>query len=639
MLGAVLVIFALNLDSTSFSDAPSQEEMMGHTVLSIDGEEIKYAEYAERNNYVSEIYRNSGVNEDIVANMVASLFIYDRFTAPALAELGLQVSDAEINTYAAEFGQMMVPQLRMYGWPDDQIPAAVEMQWNMESVTAEQTIALEKFGKVFAAANYANRLEVEDQMRHDNLTFDGRYVMVPYTSLPEVEVTDQEIEDYYQAHRKENANYGQRTLSYVSFNIEASDEDKAAIEQSVMAAHENIVNAGNDTDAIKREVRGIGGRVNYYRLHSALPAEVSAAVAAGTQAPVEVNGSWKAYYVISDITAPATFEFEAVEANNIIEAEELAAALVAANGDFTQLDNAVEVITDSRNMLSMIDTEASHFIGRQVGDIFVHTYNNKPAVIKITALGEEGRYVLTADINKRIEASEQTKRAILADVDAFMAEAESSAEAFVAAATNGGYNFNMTTANRTDFNPNSYNPTRGVRNIANSRNIALWAYNAEVGQMKSFHGENVINVVMVSAVDNNRYEAKNVDAIKRILTQEKQYDAIVAELNINTAIEGAQSGSFTGVKFDDTTVDGKAEPALIGAIAAATENGTEGTVRGQQGVYAFVVETINGEVDLAAIDTERIPMMTQRESSMAQIGGLVLTSQADIEDFRGEGDM
>ena len=62
-------------------------------------------------------------------------------------------------------------------------------------------------------------------------------------------------------------------------------------------------------------------------------------------------------------------------------------------------------------------------------------------------------------------------------------------------------------------------------------------------------------------------------------------------------------------------------------------------VKGNAGAYIFVVDAINGEVDPATIDTERTPDMTQRESEMGRAAVDVLTSKADIKDFRGEGEI
>ena len=636
LIAIVLLAFILG-DQLSYRGG--NQEIVDETVMTIDGQDVKASEYAKQYAYISELLRNSGISQDQIANMVSSIFVYDLFTAPALANTGLSVSAGELDGYAKEFGEMMATQLKQFGWPADQIAPMVRYQWEMESLTAEQTIALEKFGAMAAAGSYVNRLEVERQLRDNNLTFDGRYVMVPYTAAGEVEVTEAEIDEYYEQNKQKNPSFESRTIRYVSFNVEATEEDKAAIEKSMMDADKAVAEAGNDTDAIKRAVRSNGGKADSYKLYSSVDAKITEAIKAeGKYGPVLEGNTWKAAYVISDVEAPATYEFEVAVFNNIVEANEVVKELKANGGDFSKLATAVDLTTDSCSMVAMSDNEAKNFINSKVGDIFTYTYNHKPAVVKITNLGEKEHFILTADINKNVVASEDTRSAIASEIDKFSASIGNDIESFNEAANEAGYQVLMATANRNDYNPN-YGMGRNVRGIANSRNMAVWAYNAQVGEAKNFHIGDVIYVAIIADIDTNEYQAKNPALIERTIKSNKQYEAIAAQLTMNAELEGAESGSFTGVKFADNMVDGKYAPALIGAIAATTETGVETKVKGTNAAYIFVVDAINGEVTAESIETERTPLTTQRENAMRQAATSALIYKADVKDLRGEGEL
>ena len=273
---------------------------------------------------------------------------------------------------------------------------------------------------------------------------------------------------------------------------------------------------------------------------------------------------------------------------------------------------------------------------KKVGDIVVISYNHKPAVAKLTKLGDVERFVLTADVKKEVKASEKTNRDIVKSVEDFMAAAGESAESFNEAANAANYQVRVSTANRNDYVA-MQGRQRGARGIENSRNIAVWAYDAEVGAKKYFHGENVIYVVMVSSVDENKYEIKNIPAIEMRLKRDKQYEAIASQLAMGAQIEGAEQGNFSGVKFSDNMVDGKWEAALVGAIARTRETGVETKVKGNAAAFVFVVDAINGELDPATFDAERTPEMTQRESQMQRVAIETMLDKAEIEDFRGEG--
>lgn len=603
------------------------------TVMTVNGEEVKASKYAE----YMEMYREANLAEDAKSDYAEQAAIFNLYTRPALEAVGLGVADADIRAYAKVFSEQAAAMYQMYGWPADQIKMMVQNQWVSNLATIDMNLAYEKFTKTYAAGNYVNRLEVEDALRGDKLTFDGRYVMVPYKAMPEVEVSEAEIDAYYEANKAENRNYGARTLRYVTFEIAPTAEDLAAAEEQVMGVDKAVKEANGNSEAIKQAVRAIGGKADTYKLYSSLDAEVAEAVKAGKNyGPVFENDTWTASYIISDVKAPASYDFEVAVVENIVKANEVAEALKAVGGDFAKLKEAVETSTDSREMASMSESEAKNFLGKKVGDIVVISYNHKPAVAKITKLGDVERFVLTADVKKSVKASEKTNRDIVKSVEDFVAAAGETAESFNEAANAAHYQVRTSTANRNDYVA-MQGRERGVRGIENSRNIAVWAYDAEVGAKKYFHGENVINVVMVTSIDENKYELKNVASIESRLKRDKQYEAIASQLAMGAEIEGAEKGNFSGVKFADNMVDGKWEAALVGAIARTRETGVETKVKGNSAAFVFVVDAINGEVDPATIDTERTPEMTQRESQMQRVAVEAMLDKAEIEDLRGEG--
>ena len=603
------------------------------TVMTVNGEEVKASKYAE----YMEMYREANLAEDAKSDYAEQAAIFNLYTRPALETVGLGVAEADIRAYAKVFSEQAAAMYQMYGWPADQIKMMVQNQWVSNLATIDMNLAYEKFTKTYAAGNYVNRLEVEDALRGDKLTFDGRYVMVPYKAMPEVEVSEAEIDAYYEANKAENRNYGARTLRYVTFEIAPTAEDLAAAEEQVMGVDKAVKEANGNSEAIKQAVRAIGGKADTYKLYSSLDAEVAEAVKAGKNyGPVFENDTWTASYIISDVKAPASYDFEVAVVENIVKANEVAEALKAVGGDFAKLEEAVETSTDSREMASMSESEAKNFLGKKVGDIVVISYNHKPAVAKITKLGDVERFVLTADVKKSVKASEKTNRDIVKSVEDFVAAAGETAESFNEAANAAHYQVRTSTANRNDYVA-MQGRERGVRGIENSRNIAVWAYDAEVGAKKYFHGENVINVVMVASIDENKYELKNVASIESRLKRDKQYEAIASQLAMGAEIEGAENGNFSGVKFADNMVDGKWEAALVGAIARTRETGVETKVKGNSAAFVFVVDAINGEVDPATIDTERTPEITQRESQMQRVAVEAMLDKAEIEDLRGEG--
>ena len=633
VIALVLVAFILGDQLSNQGRKANMPE--DKAVLNINGQDIMASEYAK----YQEMFRDTNLPADSKSDMAYESALFHNYTLEALEAVGLGVSEADIKSYATIFADKMADQYKMYGWPADAISGEIQRRWIAGLPTIDLSLAYQKFTAAYSAASYVNRLEVEQALREDNLSFDGRYMMVPYSAMPEVTITEEEIDAYYEENKQANPAFGSRTLRYVSFVVEPTEADKAQIEESVMAVDKAVAEANGDADAIKKAVYSIGGKVENYKLLSSLDNKIAEAVKAGKNyGPVLEGETWVANYVISDVTAPATYEFEVVTVANFVEAKELVEALQANGGDFTKLDNAVDVATDSRAMTNMSKSDADNFIGTKVGDIFTYTYNHKPAVVKITKLGDKDRFVVTANVAKTIVASEITRNNVVKSAEQFIKDAGDNVETFNEVATAAQYQILVTTANRNDYKP-MMGQSRGVRGIAGSRELAVWAYDAKVGEKKSMHGENVIYVAMVSAIDENEFEAKNPRMIEMTLKRDKQYEAIASQLAMGAEIEGTENGTFAGVKFSSNNVDNKYESALVGAIAMSRETGIETKVKGRTGAFVFVVDAINGNVDPASYETERTPEMTQRKSAMASVAVDALNDKAEVKDLRNEGEI
>ena len=449
VIAIVLLAFILG-DQLSYRGA--DQEIVDEVVMTINGDEIKQSEYYPLRESYSQFQQ---MGEDAVADMTARTLLYNHYVAPALKEAGVVVAPAEIDAYAAEFGQMMANQLKQYGWPDDQIVPMVQNQWAMESLTAEQNLAMEKFAQMLAKGVYVNRLEVEAELRAEALTFDGRYVAVPYSTIANdaIEISEEEVEAYYQANRQENPAYDSRIVRYVRFDIEPSEEDKAALEAEVKALDAKVKELGANTEAVKGAVRTAGGKVGTYKTFASLASAVAEAFEAGNSyGPELANDKWEAHYLLSDVTAPVSYDFEVATFDNMAQAEAVAEELKANGGDFDKLSEAVDVATDSRVLANMTEAQAKNFVNAAEGAIFAFSDNGVPAVAKITALGEKQRFVLTADVEKPVVAGEKTIRELNHEVEAFEAAMGEDMESFQAASDAAGRTLAAVTVNRNNYN-------------------------------------------------------------------------------------------------------------------------------------------------------------------------------------------
>ena len=98
LIAVVLVVFVLNLDQNTFRDQPTQEELAGHTVLTINDAKVSQAEYAQymqeaAQSPIMEYYKMMYNMKEVDPNMVAAYtyenILFDKYLHPAYMAAGL----------------------------------------------------------------------------------------------------------------------------------------------------------------------------------------------------------------------------------------------------------------------------------------------------------------------------------------------------------------------------------------------------------------------------------------------------------------------------------------------------------------------------------------------------------------------
>ena len=637
VIALVLVAFILG-DQLSMR-GKSNVEITDDTVLTIDGNEIKQSEYAQ---YVQK-YAMEGANPDYNAQSIYRRIVFDKVLSPAYEAAGLNFIPADEQTMFIEYAtNILNNDPTALTMSKEDFENAIAANW--EQIKAmnggiDIITSSTKAVSTYAAGKYTNSLEVEEALRNENLTFDGHYVMMPYSAITVDEATAEEVTAYTEAHRKENPNFGARTLSYVRFDIEASEADKAAAEDAIMKADKAVKAAKGDVKAIKSAVRGVDGKVEKYVAISTLDEAEAKAINAGENYGPMLNGNtWTAKYIVSKVSAPESFTFSAITAESALAAEELVKDIKGVNGNLAEIEAGANAATKTLNMTALTERDAEKFINAKVGDVFVHTVDNKPAAIMITELGKKDNFVLTANVNYAVKASSETYDNIVAETKNLMNEAGDNAESFAEAASKVG-KFPMHRIVTRAANPAQAYPA--VNGIEDSRNLAIWANDAQVGETKDWTSKNVIYVCMVTAINNDKYLAGDERTAKREIEKDKKFAAAKETLTMGGNAEGVKIGTFNGVSFNSFAAGDANDAALVGAIARSTECGKETVVKGNAGVYLFVVDNINNTeaADNADVEAKRKEMNEARKADANRNYENYILDGVQVVDERGVGEL
>lgn len=636
VIAVVLLAFILG-DQLNNRRGP-QQQSEDFKVGEIAGKTINASEYYQAKSHLGE--RNNRISADQIADMAWGKLILDNFMEPTCAEAGIVVTDAELERVASRMIQQWAQELSQYGMSQNDIIALVDQEWEMRRDGIKQQMLESRVGGLYALGAYANKLEVEDNLRNMDVTFSGKYVEVPYSVIADdqIEVSEAEIEACYQSKKLKNSGLGNRTINYLMFELTPTEEDIAAIDAEVKSAAEQL--AAADGDQIKSVARSFAGQVTPFISYDNIPAEQAEALKSGKMyGPEKFDDVWVLSRVAASVKAPSTFALECAAFDDKEQADKIVAELKTVDADFSKLSTLVDTYNQNRNFNLMDEYTAKAFVGSKVGDVISYNEEGKVIVAKITECGDTADFVQVAQIVKPIKPSDATLDAASRRATAFANKAKGSVEAFQNAAGELAMIPRVAVVSRNDRDYQT--GERGIRGIENSRSVAVWAYGANVGASESFNLGNSIIVAMVTAIDNNEFASRNDALCRREVLRDKKFAQMAANLSSFDAAKSAYDAevkSFSGVKFNDNLLEGgDGEARLIGAIASTTATGVVSQpVKGNNAAYIFVVDDIAvvEQPDAETIEKERIPLNTQREAMMRQASAYALSDKAGIVDLR-----
>lgn len=635
VIAVVLLAFILG---DQLNNRRPQQQSEDFKVGEIAGKTINASEYYQAKSHIDD--RNNRIGADNIADMAWSTLILNNFMEPTCTEAGIVVTDAEMERIAGRLIQQWAQELGQYGMSQNDIVAMADQEWALRRNGVKQQLLESKLGGLYALGAYANKLDVEDNLRNMNTGFSGKYVEVPYSVIADdqIEVSEEELAACYQSKRLKNPAFGNRTINYLLFDLSATEEDTAAVEAEVNSAAEQL--AAAEGEQIKSVARSFAGQVTPFVSYDNIPAEQAEALKSGKMyGPEKFDDVWVLSRVAESVKAPSTFSLECAVFDDKEQADKVVAELKAVGADFSKLSTAVDTYNQEREFNLMDEYTAKAFIGGKAGDVISYNEAGKTIVAKITECGPTADFVQVAQIVKQIKPSDATLDAVTRRASSFANKAKGSTEAFQNAAGELAMIPRVAVVSRSDRDYQT--GERGIRGIENSRSVAVWAYGAGIGASESFNLGNSIIVAMVIDIDNNEFAPRNDMLCRREVLRDKKFAQIAANLTSFDAAKSAYDAevkSFAGVKFNDNLLEGgDGEARLIGAIASTTETGVlSQPVKGNNAAYIFVVDAIdaNEQPDAESIDKERIPLNTQRESMMRQASAYALSDKAGIVDLR-----
>lgn len=630
----------------------------------IDGEKINYSEYY---NQYEQVKAQSGAQESneqqsaMLANAAWQALIGKYVLTPGFDKMGLRVTEPECmsmvsgqhpsqafyNAFAdPRTGEYNVAAVHQF-LSEAEANAQAQQAWAQLNEQARMEREVAKFLGLIKGGVYVNSLEVANGVNSANNTYAGKWAGKKYSAVPDslIQLKSSDIKAYYNSHKNMFKQTPSRALSYVVFEVSPTDDDMLALEKSVAEVGAQFA----ATEELKSFVRANrNGKIadNYVSAKQLSEEEAKALLDGATYGPVLKNNEWTMARALDTKIVPDSMGIRHIVLPYTQEALADSLLTVLKGGaDFAQVAAQYSVYdATAANGGEVGVMPFSAFSGEfaaalanaKTGDIVKIASGDAIQLMQVYRADKPSKHVQVASITYPVEASAATRRDIHNQAGTFSVNAKGSVEAFNDAASAAAVTPRIASLAQGE---------RTIRGLEDSRDVARWAYGAEVGDVSEIFpvGKDYV-IAMLTEIDDNEFAPlEKVSAqIRAQVLRDKKYDYIVKELSGSTLDEQAKSLGTEVADFDNVTfgafyVNGPGfEPRLIGAISSTTEKGVlSAPVKGLSGVYVFEVDDIQTS-DKQTAEGEKVRAQAMAESMAQQFSVQAIQQMAKIQDLRGK---
>ena len=490
--------------------------------------------------------------------------------------------------------------------------------WDYLQNTAISQEYYEKYMSLFTQGNVVNPLMLTEQIAENNNTFNVEFVMLPYGFSKDstIVVSDNEIKEYYNAHKKFYKQQASRDIEYVVFEVVPSADDIAAANKALMEVYDEYVATENMKSFL------LANSDRQYDAHWYKEGELNAVSTVVNEYAFSKNAS-----VSSVLQDGETFYAVKVMETALVP-EEVYVKYAPVNSD---------------NVDSLLVAAEPQWIPQTPGFEDVMTAKKGS---KLTVNGLVFQVLDTKDAVERKRVAVLSKEAVAGKetVNGFYAKANT-----FATKTAGKYeNFKKAVEEEGVYAHPVNRMAEGANrlgSIENTKEVTRWAYEAKAGQasniitvnnnyfivaaLKGIHEEgytpvNEVSIQISNKLYNDKLAEKKAAEVAEKIAGLEDLAAIAEAL-------GTTVSTKDGIAFSSLTSQGL-DPKFIGAASVAEEGKVYGPVAGTIGVYVYKV---TGR-DTGAFYTEedakaRDAQMTQYSTQMIVP---TMMNDADVKDNR-----
>jgi peptidyl-prolyl cis-trans isomerase D len=515
-----------------------------------------------------------------------------------------------------------------------------------------------KYNALFMNSNVENALQVNKAIADNNTTADVDFVMVPFSFATDstVVVSDKEIKDFYDNHKKFFEQKATRDIEYVVFQVVPSAEDITAANDEFVKLYEDFTTTDNVRAFLQRN-SDTQWSDQWYKAGDlrSVNADIDTFVSEnneGTSPVISANNTLYAGRIMATATMPETVTIRHMMFQSNEDGQHLADSLLnelKKGADFTAL--ATEFSLDrgsqadgefgkigeiSPATVSYLPTGFNAIFDAKVGQPFILQSNMATHIVEVTEAGAPALFKQVALFEKEILSSKETFNKFYNDANRVATLAGGKYANYRAACDSiGTYSHSMTINEATD--------TYGA--IGHAKEVTRWAFDNKPGKVSNIitvdnnyffvvavtgaHKEGIAPVNEVAEQIKNqlyseKYAEKRQGEVAEQIAGLTDLEAIAEKLGTSVSTQNDVAFASMGARSLD--------PKFVGAIAAAPEGKVSGPVAGSYGVYVFKVT--GRETGSFYTDSDAKNANAQILNYAAQMIVPVMMQDADVKDNR-----
>jgi peptidyl-prolyl cis-trans isomerase D len=595
------------------------------------------------------------------------------FGANPPADIKQSFTDPNTGVFNAQAAQQSFSSLKKSGTPEQ------KAQMNQYLASLEYQRLSEKYTSLLANSAYFPKWFLEKQNADNSLMAKVSFVSAPYSSISDsaVKVTDDEIQDYINEHKKDFKQEEEtRTISYVVFNASPSSADSVAIRSQLENLKAEFQTTSDVTSFLSRNGSSLPyfeGYISKSKIQVPAKDSILSLPAGSVYGPYLDAGNYvlakiidsrnlpdtvKCRHILLGVVNPQTGQPLMPDSVAKQKADSVAAA-IRAGASFDELEarySTDQAAHKDKGVMtfSSTDIQGENF-AKEFGQFIL--FDGKPGDKKVVKTNFGWHYIeilehrnvephyKIAYMAKPIVASEETDNAASNAANLFAGDSRD-IKSF-----NENYEKNLRAKginklSAPDLRPNDFS----ISGVGNSRPFVKAIFEAGRGDvLQPFRvGDNYV-VATVNEVDKEGLVGVNKarTLVEPILRNKKKAEQIKKKVGKVSTLETAAAAMGQPVQTADSLrFNGNRNPALgyEGKVLGATFNpANKGKVipeplEGQAGVYVLRVDNVGTTpVDVAGLDQQRATLEMQARQTMAYRSPMyALRKAATIKDYRSK---